>query len=90
MEIPYLLAWKIQLVIDSILIILCIYILYLVISLILKVRKGKDIDKKRYIKKILIYSLILIGIFLITNIFFQYDPLNIIENPLFLDSIKPL
>lgn len=80
-------TWIIQIAINSVLILFSIYILYLVISLIVKVRKGKDIDKKNNIRKILIYSLILVITFVLVNIFFQYDPLNIIENPIFLDSI---
>ncbi len=87
MEIPYMTTWIIQIAINSVLILFSIYILYLVISLIVKVRKGKDIDKKNNIRKILIYSLILVITFVLVNIFFQYDPLNIIENPIFLDSI---
>ena len=81
MQIPYFTGAIIQLIINLILISGILYTLYLVISLILKVRKGKEVDKKKSIKKLIIFTL-LIGILLLsTNLFSIYDPFDIITDP---------
>ena len=81
MQIPYFTAAIIQLIINLVLILGILYTLYLVISLVVKVRKGKEVDKKKSIKKLIIYTL-LIGILLLsTNLFSIYDPLDLITDP---------
>ena len=80
MNIPYLLSLKIQFVLNILIILVLIFILFHIVRLIYKVRDNKEENKKKYIKNILIYTGILICIFILINIFFQYDPLNIIED----------
>jgi len=81
MQIPYFTGAIIQLIINLVLILGILYTLYLVISLVVKVRKGKEVDKKKSIKKLIIYTL-LIGILLLsTNLFSIYDPLDLITDP---------
>ncbi len=81
MKIPYITASIIQLVIDVLLILAILFIFYLIISLIIKVRKGKNVDKKKNIKNLVIYTLIVEILLLSINMFFKYDPFNIIEEP---------
>jgi len=80
MLIPFYTSWIVQLVINVILIIFLIYILYLLISLVIKVKKERKVDKRKEIKKILILLGIAVLIFTSVNIFFQYDPFNIVED----------
>ncbi len=80
MEIPLITAIYAQLIVNTLLIISLIYLLYTILRLVFKVVKGKEVDKKKEIKKILIVSIIVIAIFSLTNIFFEYDPFNIIED----------
>jgi hypothetical protein len=51
------------------------------------VKNREEIDKGKELKIILIYTIILICIFIFTNTFFQYDPLNIIEDAILLEKI---
>jgi len=88
MEISEYTSWIIQIVINCVLIVSSIYIFYTLISLIQKVRKGKEIDKKKSLRKILILTLITVTIFILSTIFFQYDPLNVIEDPMYEDTIE--
>ena len=88
MEISEYTSWIIQIVINCVLIVSSIYIFYTLISLIQKVRKGKEIDKKKTLRKILILTLITVTIFILSTIFFQYDPLNVIEDPMYEDTIE--
>ncbi len=81
MQISYITGAIIQLVIDLILILAIVVTLYLVISLIIKVRKGKKVDKMKNIKKIILYTMIIEVLLLSVNLFFKYDPLNIIDEP---------
>lgn len=81
MQIPYITAAIIQLIINLILILGILYTLYLVISLIVKVRNGKEVDKKKSIKKLIIYTLVIGILLLSTNLFSLFDPLDIITNP---------
>ncbi len=81
MKIPYITASIIQLVIDVLLILAILFIFYLIISLIIKVRKGKNVDKKKNIKNLVIYTLIVEILLLSINMLFKYDPFNIIEEP---------
>lgn len=81
MQIPYLTGAIIQLIINLILILGILYTLYLVISLIAKVRKGKEVNKKKSIKKLLIYTLVIGMLLLLTNLFSLYDPFDIITDP---------
>ncbi len=81
MLIPFYTSWIIQIVINILLIIYLIYILILLISLIIRVRKEKEVDKRKGIKKILINLGIAVLILISVNLFFQYDPLNILEDP---------
>ncbi len=84
MEIPLITAIYIQLVVNTLLIISLIYLLYTILRLVFKVVKGKKVDKRKEFKKIVLLSIVVIGIFSLTNIFFEYDPFNIIENPIYL------
>ena len=88
MEISEYTSWIIQIVINCVLIVSSIYIFYTLISLIQKVRKGKEIDKKKSLRKILILTLITVTIFVLSTIFFQYDPFNMIEDPMYEDTIE--
>lgn len=81
MQIPYFTVAIIQLVINLILILGIIFTLYLVISLIIKVRKGKEVDKRKTIKKVLIYTIVIGLLILFTNLFSVYDPLDVITDP---------
>ena len=82
MTISYYTGVIIQLVINFLLILAILFTLYLVISLIIKVRKGVKIDKKRSIKRIILYTLIIEILLLTINILFKYDPLNIVDEPI--------
>ncbi|HPM14123.1 MAG TPA: hypothetical protein PLK49_01835 [Candidatus Dojkabacteria bacterium] len=81
MKIPYITAAVIQITLDVLLIAAIIFTFYLVISLIIKVRSGKKVDKMKNIKKIVIYTLVIELLLLSINILFKYDPLGIIEEP---------
>ena len=81
MQIPYLTEAIIQLIINLILILAILFTLYLVISLIIKVRKGKEVDKRKTIKKVLIYTIVIGLLILSTNLFSVYDPFDIITDP---------
>ena len=81
MQIPYFTATVIQLIVNLVLILGILYTLYLVITLIIKVRKGKEVDKKKSIKKLIIYTLGIGLLLLSTNLFSIYDPLEIITDP---------
>jgi len=81
MKIPYITASVIQVTLDVLLIVAILFTLYLVISLIIKVRSGKKVDKMKNIKKIVIYTLVIELLLLSINILFKYDPLRIIEEP---------
>ena len=81
MKIPYITAGIIQVILDVLLIVAILFTLYLVISLIIKVRSGKNVDKMKNIKKIVIYTLVIELLLLSINILFKYDPLKIIEEP---------
>ena len=81
MKIPYITAGIIQVILDVLLIVAILFTLYLVISLIIKVRSGKKVDKMKNIKKIVIYTLVIEVLLLSINLLFKYDPLNIIEEP---------
>lgn len=81
MQIPYFSAAIIQLIINLILILGILFTLYLVISLIIKVRKGKEVDKKKSIKKLIIYTVVIGILLLSTNLFSLYDPFDIITDP---------
>jgi len=81
MKIPYITAAVIQITLDVLLIAAIICTFYLVISLIIKVRSGKKVDKMKNIKKIIIYTLVIELLLLSINLLFKYDPLNIIEEP---------
>jgi len=81
MKIPYITAGIIQVILDVLLIVAILFTLYLVISLIIKVRSGKKVDKMKNIKKIVIYTLVIELLLLSINILFKYDPLGIIEEP---------
>ena len=81
MKIPYITAGIIQVILDVLLIVAILFTLYLVISLIIKVRSGKKVDKMKNIKKIIIYTLVIELLLLSINILFKYDPLKIIEEP---------
>ena len=81
MKIPYITASVIQVTLDVLLIVAILFTFYLVISLIIKVRSGKKVDKMKSIKKIVIYTLVIELLLLSINIFFKYDPLRIIEEP---------
>jgi len=81
MKIPYITASVIQVTLDVLLIVAILFTLYLVISLIIKVRSGKKVDKMKNIKKIVIYTLVIELLLLSINILFKYDPLGIIEEP---------
>ena len=81
MKIPYITAAVIQITLDVLLIIAILFTFYLVISLIIKVRGGKKVDKIKNIKKIVIYTLVIELLLLSINILFKYDPLRIIEEP---------
>ncbi|MDY0097374.1 MAG: hypothetical protein RBS01_03435 [Candidatus Dojkabacteria bacterium] len=80
MEIPLITAIYAQLIVNTLLIISLIYLLYLILRLIFKVVKGKEVEKRKEIKKIILLTIIVIGIFSLTNVFFEYDPFNIIED----------
>lgn len=82
MQISYFTGAVIQLVIDLILILAIIVTLYLVISLIIKVRKDKKVDKMKSIKKLILYTFIIELLLLSVNLFFKYDPFNIVEDDL--------
>ncbi len=82
MQIPYYTGAIIQLIINLVLILGILYTLYLVISLVVKVRKGKEVDKKKSIKKLIIYTLIIGILLLSTNLFSIYDPFDIIIDPM--------
>jgi len=81
MKIPYITASVIQVTLDVLLIVAILFTFYLVISLIIKVRSGKKVDKMKNIKKIVIYTLVIELLLLSINILFKYDPLGIIEEP---------
>ena len=81
MQIPYFTVAVIQLIINLVLILGILYALYLVIALVIKVRKGKGVDKKKSIKKLIIYTLVIGLLLLSTNLFSIYDPLEIITDP---------
>jgi len=81
MKIPYITAAVIQIILDVLLIVAILFTFYLVISLIIKVRSGKKVDKMKNIKKIIIYTLVIELLLLSVNILFKYDPLKIIEEP---------
>ena len=81
MKIPYITAGIIQVILDVLLIVAILFTLYLVISLIIKVRSGKKVDKMKNIKKIVIYTLLIELLLLSINLLFKYDPLRIIEEP---------
>lgn len=81
MKIPYITAGIIQVILDVLLIVAILFTLYLVISLIIKVRSGKKVDKMKNIKKIVIYTLVIELLLLSINLLFKYDPLRIIEEP---------
>jgi len=81
MKIPYITASVIQVTLDVLLIVAILFTFYLVISLIIKVRSGKKVDKMKNIKKIVIYTLVIELLLLSINILFKYDPLRIIEEP---------
>ncbi|MBP8689618.1 hypothetical protein KBH77_04690 [Patescibacteria group bacterium] len=81
MRIPYITAAIIQVTLDVLLIAAILFTFYLVISLIIKVRSGKKVDKMKNIKKIVIYTLVLEILLLSINLLFKYDPLKIIEEP---------
>ncbi len=81
MQIPYFTATVIQLIVNLVLILGILYTLYLVIALVIKVRKGKEVDKKKSIKKLIIYTLVIGLLLLSTNLFSIYDPLEIITDP---------
>jgi hypothetical protein len=81
MKIPYITAAVIQIILDVLLIVAIIFTFYLVISLIIKVRSGKKVDKMKNIKKIIMYTLVIELLLLSINLLFKYDPLNIIEEP---------
>jgi len=81
MQIPYFTVAVIQLIINLVLILGILYTLYLVIALVIKVRKGKGVDKKKSIKKLIIYTLVIGLLLLSTNLFSIYDPLEIITDP---------
>jgi len=81
MKIPYITASVIQVTLDVLLIVAILFTLYLVISLIIKVRSGKKVDKMKNIKRIVIYTLVIELLLLSINILFKYDPLRIIEEP---------
>jgi amino acid transporter len=82
MEIPLMIALKIQLIVNmfSILVLLSLAIPFL--KLIVGVKKGniQEEEKKKRIKKLAILSLIFVTLFVLVNIFFQLDPFNIIED----------
>jgi threonine/homoserine/homoserine lactone efflux protein len=81
MQIPYITAAILQLILNLILILGILYTLYLAISLIVNVRKGKEVDKKESIKRLIIYTLAIGVLLLSTNLFSLYDPFDIITNP---------
>jgi len=81
MKIPYITASVIQVTLDVLLIVAILFTFYLVISLIIKVRSGKKVDKMKNIKRIVIYTLVIELLLLSINILFKYDPLRIIEEP---------
>jgi len=81
MKIPYITAGIIQVILDVLLIVAILFTLYLVISLIIKVRSGKKVDKMKSIRMIVIYTLVIELLLLSINILFKYDPLGIIEEP---------
>lgn len=89
MEISEYTSWIMQIAVNSVLIIFSIYIFYTLISLIEKVRKGKKVDRKKVLRKILILTLITLVLFVLTTIFFQYDPFNVIEDPMYEDILVP-
>lgn len=79
MQVTYYTGAIIQLVLDLLLILAILVTLYLVISLILKVRKGKKVDKMKSIKRIIMYTLIIEVLLLSVNLFFKYDPFDIVQ-----------
>ncbi len=81
MKIPYITASVIQVTLDVLLIVAILFTFYLVISLIIKVRSGKKVDKMKNIKRIVIYTLLIELLLLSINLLFKYDPLRIIEEP---------
>jgi len=85
MEIQLITALKIQLVLNIISFLLFIYLIYKTIKLVFSVKKGNIKDnqeKKERIKRLGISSFIFLILFLIINILFQLDPLNIIQDPI--------
>lgn len=84
MQLSFMTAWIVQLLFNLTIILTLLYIGFLIVSLVHRVRKDKKekVNKKKEINKIVRYTVVALILFFLINFFFEFDPLNIIEDPL--------